>query len=74
MMRMNCGNAFKMRATNTNLASTSATASLPPYFALICEGVFVIDESTATDWPILLSATVRSKIGYGATAEEQTSD
>jgi hypothetical protein len=37
-------------------------------------GVLVIDESTATDWPILLSATVRSKIGYSAAAEEYTGD
>jgi hypothetical protein len=35
MMPMNCGNAFKMRATNTNPASKSATANLPLYFALI---------------------------------------
>src|SRR5439155_8031316 len=34
--------------------------------------VLVIDESTATDWPILLSATVRSIIRHGTTAEEQT--
>jgi endonuclease YncB( thermonuclease family) len=35
MMQMNCGNAFKMRATNTNPASKNATANLPLYFALI---------------------------------------
>ena len=29
--------AFRMRRTNTNPASTTATASMPLYFALICE-------------------------------------
>jgi hypothetical protein len=38
MMRMNCGNAFKMPRTNTNPASKNATARPPLYFTLICEG------------------------------------